>query len=124
LSRFSEMPKSAKIIVSLAVAVPVLLGTGWAANYLQSSKAGNRTTGQIYQGTIKYVMNAQMRRDRFRENDRIAVVQTDEKHEIFVHDLGGRFDGCESEDLIDYRMEESAVKGFEFVYIQASCREP
>jgi hypothetical protein len=118
------MPRWAKIVLALAVATPVLLGAVWAANYLRSSKAGNRTTGQIYQGTVLYLQNARIRRDRFTVTDRVAVVQTEEKQEIFVHDLAGRFDECESEDSIDYRMEESAIKGVEFVYVQGSCREP
>jgi hypothetical protein len=124
LSRLSELPKLAKFIVALVVAVPVLLGAGWAADYLRSSKAGNRTTGQDYQGTVLYLMNARLYRDRFRNNDRFAVVRTNDNQEIFVHDLAGRLDDCESEDIIGYRMKESALKGVEFIYVKGSCRAP
>ncbi len=118
------MPKWAKTIVTIVVAAPALLFTAWAANYLFVAKAANRATGQTYQGTVMNLMDARPFRDRFRNKDRIAVVRTDDKQEIFVHDIAGRFDGCESEDQIDYRMEESGVKAVEFVYVEGSCREP
>ena len=124
MSYFSRISKPIKIVAALSVAALVLLGTEWAGDYLRSAKAGNHVPGQSYQGQVKYLKDARMGRDRYRENDRVAVVETEDKREILVHDLSGRFDGCESEDEVGYRMEESAVNGVAFVYIPRSCQEP
>ena len=122
LKNLSETTKFSKVLVVVGVAAPILLGTGWIAKQVRSAQAGSHVTGKVYLGTVKYLKDARIRTAPFIKTDRVAVVKASDGREIYVHNLGGRFDDCESNDEIRYLMKESGVQGVEFFYVEQSCR--
>jgi hypothetical protein len=127
VNALSERPKFVKLLVAFAVAFPLLLGVGWAAGYLKSARAGEHVIGQRYEGRLKYIEKRRMGKGRYgvgRSNTiRLAIVESKDKREIIVHDPAQRFAGCDSGDDIGYRMEDSAVRGVDFIYVQGSCAD-
>jgi hypothetical protein len=111
-----------KLLLAIAIALPILLATGWVANHQQSAKMGDHIAGKRYEGRVKQIDVRSVGRRRQDAKISTAIVRTGDGREILVHDPEQRFAGCGSGDRLGYRMEESTVRGVEFLYVPGSCR--